>query len=85
MILHASLSRPVNIALDVNRGMPLSRQLESLGDRGDQRLSLDGAWPHRDFRADSRSTGDTRQAAAPQDSVVPVDTIHDRDWSWADG
>jgi hypothetical protein len=32
VIRHASRSRPANIALDLNRGVPLSRQLESLGE-----------------------------------------------------
>ena len=32
MIRHSSRSRPANITLDVNRGMPLSQQLESLGE-----------------------------------------------------
>ena len=41
---HATWNRPANIALGVNRAMALSRQLESLGGRGDQRLFLeDGA------------------------------------------
>jgi hypothetical protein len=32
VIRHATRSRPANIALDVNCGMPLSRHLESLGE-----------------------------------------------------
>ena len=86
MIRRSSRSRPANIALGVNRGMPLFRHFESLGGREDQRVSLmDGAWPHRDVRADSRSTDGTWQSRARQASVVPVDTIRDRDWSWTEG